>query len=370
MDGHVWRIPTLFGVMAGSALLLFAAGVAGSVVTRRRHSATHKLATGAVLGLLAVLGGIAVRATAAMIARSLEIHVMYVDPGPLGYLAPIAFAAFAFAVAHRLFGEAWTGWRAVLFYGWLVGFTAANVLNRCSPGWCATVGFPFTWYASSDAILTLGDAGLGYLIDRVEMIGRSIGAVLNLFVFVAVTVVVARVGSRPNRPLQPTSGADEPAVAKDSERRSRLSGRTLAGSRNQERMADISYRDGFEAEQFLHLVQRVWPREYSPQEVAAALKRTINIGAWEDGRLIGSVRILTDGYLFATIPEILVDPAYQRRGIGRRLMELAVERAPRGKVAFGAQPQSVAFFERIGCERRLTGFVAARPLRGTTSQET
>lgn len=39
-------------------------------------------------------------------------------------------------------------------------------------------------------------------------------------------------------------------------------------------------------------------------------------------------------------------------------MELALEQAPRGKVAFGAQPQSVAFFERIGCERKLTNFVA------------
>ena len=75
---------------------------------------------------------------------------------------------------------------------------------------------------------------------------------------------------------------------------------------------------------------------------------------------MGSVRVLTDGYFYATMQELLVDPGYQRRGIGQRLMEL--ERAPRGKVAFGAQAQSVGFFERIGCERQLTGFVAERPL--------
>ena len=98
-------------------------------------------------------------------------------------------------------------------------------------------------------------------------------------------------------------------------------------------------------------------------DVSAALERTINIGAWDGARLVGSIRILTDGYFFATIPEILVDPEYQRRGIGQRLMELALERAPRGKLAFGAQPQSVAFFDRIGCERKLTSFVAARPLK-------
>jgi ribosomal protein S18 acetylase RimI-like enzyme len=130
-------------------------------------------------------------------------------------------------------------------------------------------------------------------------------------------------------------------------------------------MTELTYLEGFATEDFLSLAQRVWPREYSTPDASAALTRTINIGAWDGARLVGSVRILTDGYFFATIPEILVDPAYQHRGIGRRLMELALDRAPRGKVAFGAQPQSVAFFERIGCRRALTGFVAERPLRAT-----
>lgn len=132
-------------------------------------------------------------------------------------------------------------------------------------------------------------------------------------------------------------------------------------------MVDLVYKEGLATDEFLALAQRVWPRNYIVDEATAALSRTINIGAWDGARLVGSIRILTDGYFFATIPEVLVDPDYQRRGIGRALMEQALERAPRGKVAFGAQPQSVAFFDRIGCERRLTGFVAARPLAPPTS---
>jgi ribosomal protein S18 acetylase RimI-like enzyme len=121
-------------------------------------------------------------------------------------------------------------------------------------------------------------------------------------------------------------------------------------------MSDVIFREGFAAEDFLALAQRVWPRDYAVPAAAAALERTINIGAWDGPRLVGSVRVLTDGYFFATISEILVDPEYQRRGIGRRLMELALDRTPKGKLVFGAQPQSVAFFERIGCERTLTSF--------------
>ncbi|HXT14297.1 MAG TPA: GNAT family N-acetyltransferase [Gemmatimonadaceae bacterium] len=135
-------------------------------------------------------------------------------------------------------------------------------------------------------------------------------------------------------------------------------------------MTDVTYSDGFGVEDFLALAQRVWPRPYDSAAAAQALTRTINVGAWDGSRLIGSVRVLTDGYFFATIPEILVDPDYERRGIGRRLMELALERSPRGKVGFGAQPQSVGFFERIGCRRASTGFVAERPLGPGVGEQT
>lgn len=133
-------------------------------------------------------------------------------------------------------------------------------------------------------------------------------------------------------------------------------------------MNDLVFRDGFGADEFLSLAQRVWPRDYSQMAATDALEHTINIGAWAGPRLVGSVRLLTDGYFFATIPEIFVDPDYQRRGIGRRLMELVLERAPRGKVFFGAQPESVAIFERIGCRRTLTGFGAESPLGNNSNQ--
>ena|SRR5689334_5620677 len=121
----------------------------------------------------------------------------------------------------------------------------------------------------------------------------------------------------------------------------------------------VRYDDGgFTVEAFLALAQRIWARDYDATRAAAALEQTINIGAWDGPRLVGSVRVLTDGYFLATVPEILVDPAYQRRGIGRELMARALARAPRGKLFFGAQSQAVGFFERLGYRRGPIGFVA------------
>jgi ribosomal protein S18 acetylase RimI-like enzyme len=71
---------------------------------------------------------------------------------------------------------------------------------------------------------------------------------------------------------------------------------------------------------------------------------------------VGAVRVLSDGHLFATVPEILVDPGYRRRGIGRELMRRALAASP-GRLFFGAQPESLGFFRRLGAEPGPTGLV-------------
>lgn len=113
-------------------------------------------------------------------------------------------------------------------------------------------------------------------------------------------------------------------------------------------------------DEFLDLAQRVWPREYDRKGTEEALRRTINITARVGDRLVGSVRILTDGYFFGTIPEIMVDPEFQRQGIGKRLMKMACQSSPTG-LFFGAQNGNEDFFEKIGFERSLTSFVWRKP---------
>jgi GNAT superfamily N-acetyltransferase len=135
-------------------------------------------------------------------------------------------------------------------------------------------------------------------------------------------------------------------------------------------MLDIGVDDPrFTAAAFLRLAQRVWPRAYDTERAAAALTRSVNIGAWDGDRLVGAVRLLSDGYFFACVSEILVDPAYQRRGLGRQLMEAALAVTPRGRLFLGAQPQAVGFFERLGYTRGPVGFVAARASEDASAGE-
>ena len=69
-----------------------------------------------------------------------------------------------------------------------------------------------------------------------------------------------------------------------------------------------------DASVFLSLVNQVWPNDYDVKQTEKALAATMNITAYDGEKLVGCLRILTDGYFFGTITELLILPAYQKRG--------------------------------------------------------
>ena len=122
----------------------------------------------------------------------------------------------------------------------------------------------------------------------------------------------------------------------------------------------IEYRSGegsLSVDAFIALARRIWDREYDPALTEAALKTTLNVGGWSGDRLVGSVRVLSDGYFFSTVPEVMVDPEFRRQGVGKELMRRALDLAPGGVLYLGAQPGQEWFFEQAGFRRGPTGYV-------------
>lgn len=70
----------------------------------------------------------------------------------------------------------------------------------------------------------------------------------------------------------------------------------------------------------LRAVTGLYPRTL--EAARAGLARTLyGVSLVHDGRTIGMGRIVGDGGCFFTVVDIAVDPAYQRRGLGKRIMD-------------------------------------------------
>ena len=111
-----------------------------------------------------------------------------------------------------------------------------------------------------------------------------------------------------------------------------------------------------DAKLFVSFVNKVWKGNYNIERTEQALSKTINITAYDGDILVGCLRILTDGYFFGTITELLVLPEYQKHGIGSKLLQLAKKHTPT-MLNFGSQPGIEAFYEKNGCMKSLQSYI-------------
>jgi len=77
-------------------------------------------------------------------------------------------------------------------------------------------------------------------------------------------------------------------------------------------------------------------------------------GAYHDGQLIGLIRVVGDDCSIAYIQDILVDPAYQRQGIGAALLQAALARFASIRqivLLTDGTAQTSAFYEAAGLQR-------------------
>jgi predicted N-acetyltransferase YhbS len=85
----------------------------------------------------------------------------------------------------------------------------------------------------------------------------------------------------------------------------------------------------------------------------AALRNSHTVAtARLDGVLVGLGNAISDGHLVVYFPHLLVHPAHQRHGIGRRLMGALLDRY-RGfhQMMLVADGDAVEFYHRMGFER-------------------
>ena len=222
-------------------------------------------------------------------------------------------------------------------------------------GWFAAA--PYGWPYISRGFDDGGNAARGVFVFLVIVfIAGVISGALGLVVGGAIGAAWERYHRMRRAPADADRDAIETAAPRADVNAARARGST--GSELSPR-----FETSLETSDYLGLLRLVSTELPDPGRTTSALAQTVNIAAWYDGVLVGIVRVLTDGYLYAALADLVVHPEYQRRGVGRQLMNRAFDATPKGVLYVNARSGSTPFFERIGCERGTPGFVMRRLAR-------
>ena len=96
--------------------------------------------------------------------------------------------------------------------------------------------------------------------------------------------------------------------------------------------------------------QTSWADGRLPADVEKMLEHTaFHVSAWDNGRLIGFVRSITDTVYRALVDDVIVDAAYRGKGIGTELIQrIDSELENIDEVFLGCGDDVAAFYRRFG----------------------
>jgi len=76
-----------------------------------------------------------------------------------------------------------------------------------------------------------------------------------------------------------------------------------------------------------------------------------------DRKLIGVARSITDFAYCTYLSDLAVDEAYQKKGIGRKLIEETKRQAPRAKLILLSAPAATDYYPKIGMKKHKQCFI-------------
>jgi len=78
------------------------------------------------------------------------------------------------------------------------------------------------------------------------------------------------------------------------------------------------------------------------------LNATLVISAWEQERLIGAVRVLSDKMFRSIIYDLLVLPEFQNKGVGKELIKRCIAHFPSSEWLVQTRENTASYYERNG----------------------
>ena len=118
----------------------------------------------------------------------------------------------------------------------------------------------------------------------------------------------------------------------------------------------IRFTNDITPEEYMELRKKVGWVEFPAKEAKACVQNAYFVLCVRDGdRAVGVVRLLWDGGYVAFLSDLVVDPAYQGQGIGRKLVEAVIRRIRddmepgyKVKLTLNSSKGKEPFYEKFG----------------------
>lgn len=127
---------------------------------------------------------------------------------------------------------------------------------------------------------------------------------------------------------------------------------------------DIIYKveSSLEASEFIDVLKRSTLGERRPIDDFERIKKmcenaNLIITARLDGKLIGIARSITDFVYCTYLSDLAVDKEYQKKGIGKKLIEETKKQAPLATLILLSAPAAVDYYPKIGMKKHNHCFI-------------
>jgi len=87
------------------------------------------------------------------------------------------------------------------------------------------------------------------------------------------------------------------------------------------------------------------------------INSTIVISAWDNEKLVGAVRVLSDKMFRSVIYDLLVLPDYQNKGIGKEMIRRCIEHYPDSEWVVYTSNEISSYYEKLGFEINDSAFL-------------
>lgn len=123
---------------------------------------------------------------------------------------------------------------------------------------------------------------------------------------------------------------------------------------------DISIRDGYKnewAKSIVDLHNKTEMKRENIEQVDSAFAASFAVvTAWRGPEIVGCARMISDGKMYSTIFDVVVDPNFHRNGIGRMIMEQLISKAPHTCIYLTSTFGNEEFYKKFEFKKHKTAF--------------